>query len=63
MYEKDDDTNSFFVQSEREVNGDCLTWKMTKTANGSPVFSVNSSYELTLNNRLGTDICRKMYNY
>ena len=63
MYEKDEHTNTFFVQSERVVNGNNIRWKMTKTTNGSPIFSVNSSYELTPNDQGGTDIHRKMFKY
>ena len=63
MYENEGDTNTFFVQSERKIDGNCLSWKMTKTANGNNVFCVNSIYELSANDQGGTDICRKMCNY
>ncbi len=38
MYTKDDAKNTFFVQSERKINGHNLMWKMTKTADGNNVF-------------------------
>ena len=66
MYENEEDWalhHTFFVQSQRKINGNNLQWKMTKTAKGSDLFCVNSSYELTPNDTGGTDICRKMYSY
>ena len=63
MYENESDTHTFFVNSEKQVNGMKMMWKMTKTSPNGPVFSVNSSYELTANEQGGTDVLRHMYNY